>query len=77
MSSPNISSTQMGKIIYLDFQYEENNFNILTKFNMTSDYITAPPFQLQIIRDFSKSEKQIAFVLKEPSETGNVSNLVN
>lgn len=44
---------------------------------MTSDYVTAPPFQLQIIRDFSKPEKQIAFVFKEPTETGDVSNFMN
>ncbi len=54
-------------------QYATNYFDLNASFNMSSDFTTIPTFKLQILRDFSKLEKQIIFSLKEPSEEGDVS----
>lgn len=37
-------------------------------FNMSSVYFVVPAFKMQILRDFSKLEKRIAFVVKDTVE---------
>ncbi|XP_065216942.1 uncharacterized protein Apoltp isoform X2 [Planococcus citri] len=44
----------------------ENFFNLNAAFNISSIFISLPSYRLQILRDFSKLQKQIILTLKQP-----------
>lgn len=53
-------------------QFLEDLFDLNVVFNMSSVHVVVPAFKIQILRDFSKLEKQVALVFEEPIEKQTV-----